>query len=136
MQEMTRAEPGGEMVHTRALSPDEQSIGELVTRLAQESRDLAAIELRRVRVEMREQSRRAARAAAAGYVAVDFVALATLALAVGVFLVLAGWWDSYVAAAFVTSGLLAVVALVAGVVVRGMMRRMLDTGSLSDDENQ
>jgi uncharacterized membrane protein YqjE len=140
MQELTRIDPtgvvrdpragsgddrGGKQLELmRAPSPDEQSVGELVSRLAHESRDLAAIELRRLRVEMGEQTRRAARAAAAGYIAIDFIALATLALAVGVFLVLASWWNSYAAAAFATSGLLAIVALGAGLAVRGLMRRM------------
>ncbi|HLU65950.1 MAG TPA: phage holin family protein, partial [Kofleriaceae bacterium] len=100
-----------------------------------EGRDLAAVELRRLRVEVREQARRAGRAAAAGYLAVDFLALASLALAVGVFLVLARWWDSYAAAAFATSGLLALIALAAGLVGRGMMRRISDVTTSPSGED-
>lgn len=101
---------------------DDASVGDLVSRLAHEGRELAAIEVRRLRVEMKEQARRAVKAAAAGYIAVDFIALATLALAAGVFLVLGTWWDSYAAAAFATSGILTVVALIAGMIARKMLR--------------
>ena len=111
-----------ELVH-RA-EDDAASVGELVSRLAHESKELAAVELERLRVEMREQTRRAAKTAAAGYLAIDLIALATLALSVGVFLVLADAWDSYAAAAFATSGFLAVAAAVVGLVVRAMMKRV------------
>ena len=103
---------------------DDASVGELVSRLAHEGKELAVVELKRLRVEMREQARRAASTAAAGYLAIDLIALATLALSVGVFLVLADAWDSYAAAAFATSGFLVVAALAVGLVVRSMMRRM------------
>ena len=103
---------------------DDASVGELVSRLAHEGKELAVVELKRLRVEMREQARRAASTAAAGYLAIDLIALATLALSVGVFLVLADVWDSYAAAAFATSGFLVVAALAVGLVVRSMMRRM------------
>jgi hypothetical protein len=78
---------------------------------------------------MRQHTRRAARAAAAGYVAVDFIALATLALAIGLFLVLADWWNSYAAAAFATSGVLALVAVVAALAARGILRRISQLGA-------
>lgn len=103
---------------------DDASMGELVSRLAHEGKELAVVEIQRLRAEMREQARRAARTAATGYLAVDLAALATLALSVGVFLVLADLWDSYAAAAFATSGFLALGALALGLVVRAMMVRM------------
>jgi len=107
---------------------DDASVGDLVSRLAQEGRELAVVEVRRLRVEMKEQARRAARAAAAGYVAVDFIALASLALATGVFLVLGAWWDSYAAAAFATSGILALVAVIAAVAARKVLRGAIEHG--------
>ena len=122
MHPMTRAESRLELMQ-RAEDSD-ASVGELVSRLAHEGKELAVVELERLRVEMREQTRRAARAAAAGYLAIDLVAMVSLALSVGVFLVLADAWDSYAAAAFATSGLLAVAAVVVGLVARAMMRRM------------
>jgi uncharacterized membrane protein YqjE len=124
MHPMTRTESRLELMH-RA-EDDDASMGELVSRLAHEGKELAVVELKRLRVEMREQARRAAGTAAAGYLAVDLIALATLALSVGVFLVLADAWDSYAAAAFATSGFLAVAAVVLGLVVRTMMRRMTE----------
>ncbi|HEU5056501.1 MAG TPA: phage holin family protein [Kofleriaceae bacterium] len=121
---MTRTESRLELME-RAEDQD-ASVGELVSRLAHEGKELAVVELKRLRVEMREQARRAARTAAAGYLAIDLIALATLALSVGVFLVLADAWDSYAAAAFATSGLLVVAALVVGLAVRAMMKRMTE----------
>lgn len=119
---MTRTESRLELMQ-RAEDAD-ASLGELVSRLAHEGKELAVVELQRLRVEMREQARRAVGTAAAGYLAIDLVALATLALSVGVFLLLADAWDSYAAAAFATSGLLALAAVVIGLVVRAMVRRM------------
>ena len=119
---MTRTQSRLELME-RAVDED-ASVGELVSRLAHEGKELAVVELKRLRVEMREQARRAATTAAAGYLAIDLIALATLALSVGVFLVLADVWDSYAAAAFATSGFLVVAALAVGLVVRSMMRRM------------
>lgn len=124
MHPMTRTESRLELME-RAEDQD-ASVGELVSRLAHEGKELAVVELKRLRVEMREQARRAARTAAAGYLAIDLIALATLALSVGVFLVLADAWDSYAAAAFATSGLLVVAALVVGLAVRAMMKRMTE----------
>lgn len=121
---MTRTESRFELVE-RA-EDDDASMGELVSRLAHEGKELAVVELKRLRVEMREQARQAARTAAAGYLAIDLVALATLALSVGVFLVLADAWDSYAAAAFATSGFLVVAALVVGLAVRAMLKRMTE----------
>jgi uncharacterized membrane protein YqjE len=112
--------------------PDgDASVGELMSRLAQEGKELAALEVRRLRVEMKEQARRAATTAAAGYVAVELIALATLALGVAVFFVLADWWGNYAAAAFATSGLLAVAAVICGLIVRGMTRKMF--GAFDDE---
>lgn len=122
MHPMTRTESRLELM--RRAEDDDASVGELVSRLAHEGKELAVVELKRLRVEMREQARRAATMAAAGYLAVDLVALATLALSVGLFLVLADAWDSYAAAAFTTGGFLAVAALVVGLAVRAMMRRI------------
>lgn len=122
MHPMTRTESRLELM--RRAEDDESSVGELVSRLAHEGKELAVVELKRLRVEMREQARRAATTAAAGYLAVDLIALATLALSVGVFLVLADAWDSYAAAAFATSGFLVVAAVVVGLVVRSMMKRV------------
>jgi uncharacterized membrane protein YqjE len=124
MHPMTRTESRFELME-RAEDQD-ASVGELVSRLAHEGKELAVVELKRLRVEMREQARRAVRTAAAGYLAIDLIALATLALSVGVFLVLADAWDSYAAAAFATSGLLVVAALVVGLIVRAMMKRMTE----------
>ena len=121
---MTRTESRLELMH-RAEDED-ASMGELVSRLAHEGKELAVVELKRLRVEMRDQARRAAKTAAAGYLAVDLIALATLALSVGVFLVLADAWDSYAAAAFATSGFLVVAALAVGLVVRAMLGRMTE----------
>ena len=121
--------PGVELVERR--DDEESSVGDLVSRLAHESKELVELELRRLRVEAREQARRAAKAAAAGYVAIELVALATLALSVGVFLVLARWWDSYAASAFATSGLLAVAALVLALAVRRMTRAIF--GAIKDE---
>ena len=121
---MTRTESRLELIQ-RAEDSD-ASMGELVSRLAHEGKELAVVELERLRVEMREQARRAAKTAAAGYLAVDLVALVTLALSVGVFLVLADAWDSYAAAAFATSGFLAIAAVAVGLVARSMMRRMTE----------
>ena len=121
---MTRTESRLELM-PRAEAND-ASMGELVSRLAHEGKELAVVELERLRAEMREQARRAARAAAAGYLAIDLVAMVTLALSVGVFLVLADAWDSYAAAAFATSGFLAVAAVAVGMVARAMMRRMTE----------
>ena len=122
MHPMTRTQSRLELMERAA--DDDASVGELVSRLAHEGKELAVVELKRLRVEMREQARRAASTAAAGYLAIDLIALATLALSVGVFLVLADVWDSYAAAAFATSGFLVVAALAVGLVVRAMMRRM------------
>ena len=122
MHPMTRTESRLELM--QRAEDEDASMGELVSRLAHEGKELAVVELKRLRVEMREQARRAAGAAAAGYLAIDLIALATLALSVGVFLVLADAWDSYAAAAFATSGFLMVAALVVGLVVRALMRRM------------
>jgi len=122
MHPMTRTESRLELM--RRAEDDDSSVGELVSRLAHEGKELAVVELKRLRVEMREQARRAATTAAAGYLAVDLIALATLALSVGVFLVLADAWDSYAAAAFATSGFLVVAAVVVGLVVRSMMKRV------------
>lgn len=119
---MTRTQSRLELMERAA--DEDASVGELVSRLAHEGKELAVVELKRLRVEMREQARRAATTAAAGYLAIDLIALATLALSVGVFLVLADVWDSYAAAAFATSGFLVVAALAVGLVVRSMMRRM------------
>jgi uncharacterized membrane protein YqjE len=124
MHPMTRTESRLELV--QRVEDEDASMGELVSRLAHEGKELAVVELKRLRVEMREQARRAARTAAAGYLAIDLIALATLALSVGVFLVLADAWDSYAAAAFATSGLLVVAALVVGLIVRAMMKRMTE----------
>ena len=119
---MTRTQSRLELMERAA--DEDASVGELVSRLAHEGKELAVVELKRLRVEMREQARRAATTAAAGYLAIDLIALATLALSVGVFLVLADVWDSYAAAASATSGFLVVAALAVGLVVRSMMRRM------------
>lgn len=128
MQHMTTHGAGMELVDR---SDDGASVGELMSRLAHEGKELAALEVRRLRVEMRDQARRAAKTAAAGYVAVELVALAVLALGVAVFLVLSSVWQSYAAAAFATSGLLAVAALVLGLIVRGMTRKMF--GAFDDE---
>lgn len=122
MHPMTRTESRLELM--QRVEDDDASVGELVSRLAHEGKELAVVELKRLRLEMREQARRAAKTAAAGYLAVDLIALATLALSVGVFLVLADAWDSYAAAAFATSGFLAVAALVVGLAVRAMMKQV------------
>lgn len=122
MHPMTRTESRLELMN-RAEDED-ASMGELVSRLAHEGKELAVVELKRLRVEMRDQARRAAGVAAAGYLAIDLIALATLAVSVGVFLVLADAWDSYAAAAFATSGFLVVAAIAVGLVVRALMRRM------------
>jgi uncharacterized membrane protein YqjE len=122
MHPMTRTESRLELMER--VEESDASMGELVSQLAHEGKELAVVELKRLRVEMREQARRAATTAAAGYLAIDLIALATLALSVGVFLVLADAWDSYAAAAFATSGFLVLAALVVGLVVRTMMRRM------------
>jgi uncharacterized membrane protein YqjE len=122
MHPMTRTESRLELM--QRAEDEDASMGELVSRLAHEGKELAVVELKRLRVEMREQARRAAGAAAAGYLAIELIALATLALSVGVFLVLADAWDSYAAAAFATSGFLMVAALVVGLVVRALMRRV------------
>ena len=122
MHPMTRTESRLELM--QRVEDDDASVGELVSRLAHEGKELAVVELKRLRLEMREQARRAAKTAAAGYLAVDLIALATLALSVGVFLVLADAWDSYAAAAFATSGFLAVAAVVVGLAVRAMMKRV------------
>ena len=122
MHPMTRTESRLELM--QRVEDDDASVGELVSRLAHEGKELAVVELKRLRVEMSEQARRAAKTAAAGYLAVDLIALATLALSVGVFLVLADAWDSYAAAAFATSGFLAVAAVVVGLAVRAMMKRV------------
>ena len=124
MHPMTRTESRLELMER--VEESDASMGELVSQLAHEGKELAVVELKRLRVEMREQARRAATTAAAGYLAIDLIALATLALSVGVFLVLADAWDSYAAAAFATSGFLVLAALVVGLVVRRMMRRMTD----------
>ncbi len=124
MHPMTRTESRLELMER--VEESDASMGELVSQLAHEGKELAVVELKRLRVEMREQARRAATTAAAGYLAIDLIALATLALSVGVFLVLADAWDSYAAAAFATSGFLVLAALVVGLVVRAMMRRMTD----------
>jgi uncharacterized membrane protein YqjE len=126
MQTMIRTErelPLTERQHD-LIEHDDTSMGDLVSQLAHEGKELAVVELRRLRVEMREQARRAAKTAAAGYLAVEFIALATLALSVGVFLLLADAWDNYAAAAFATSGLLAVAAVIIGLFVRSMARKM------------
>jgi uncharacterized membrane protein YqjE len=122
MHPMTRTESRLELM--QRAEDEDASMGELVSRLAHEGKELAVVELKRLRVEMREQARRAAGAAAAGYLAIELITLATLALSVGVFLVLADVWDSYAAAAFATSGFLMVAALVVGLVVRALMRRV------------
>ena len=122
MHPMTRTESRLELM--QRVEDQDASVGELVSRLAHEGKELAVVELKRLRVEMREQARRAAKTAAAGYLAVDLIALATLALSVGVFLVLADAWGSYAAAAFATSGFLAVAAVVVGLAVRTMMKRV------------
>jgi uncharacterized membrane protein YqjE len=122
MHPMTRTESRLELL--QRAEDEDASVGELVSRLAHEGKELAVVELKRLRVEMREQARRAAKTAAAGYLAVDLIALATLALSVGVFLVLADAWDSYAAAAFATSGFLAVAAMVVGLAVRAMVKRV------------
>jgi uncharacterized membrane protein YqjE len=122
MHPMTRTESRLELM--QRAEDEDASMGELVSRLAHEGKELAVVELKRLRVEMREQARRAAGAAAAGYLAIELITLATLALSVGVFLVLADAWDSYAAAAFATSGFLMVAALVVGLVVRALMRRV------------
>ena len=122
MHPMTRTESRLELI--QRVEDQDASVGELVSRLAHEGKELAVVELKRLRAEMSEQARRAAKAAAAGYLAVDLIALATLALSVGVFLVLADAWDSYAAAAFATSGFLALAAVVVGLAVRAMMKRV------------
>lgn len=122
MHPMTRTESRLELM--QRVEDQDASVGDLVSRLAHEGKELAVVELKRLRVEMSEQARRAAKTAAAGYLAVDLIALATLALSVGVFLVLADAWDSYAAAAFATSGFLAVAAVVVGLAVRAMMKRV------------
>ena len=132
MHPMTRTESRFELV--KRAEDDDASMGELVSRLAHEGKELAVVELKRLRVEMREQARQAARTAAAGYLAIDLVALATLALSVGVFLVLADAWDSYAAAAFATSGFLVVAALVVGLAVRAMLKRMTEIVERSVDD--
>jgi uncharacterized membrane protein YqjE len=128
MQELTTHRAGMQLVDH---DEDDSSVGDLMSRLAHESKELVALEVRRLRVEVRDQARRAAKTAAAGYGAIELVALATLALAVAVFLVLADVWDSYAAAAFATSGLLAVAALVLGLTVRGMTKKMF--GAFDDE---
>lgn len=112
-------------------SPADVSVGQLVSRLAHESRDLVAVEVRRLRLEARRQSRFLAMAATAGSVGVGCLALAALALTAGVFLGLGAWWHSYVGAAFVTGGLLALAALAAFLVAQRTLRRM---GPGSDSE--
>lgn len=124
---MTRTESRLELI--QRVEDEDASMGELVSRLAHEGKELAVVELKRLRAEMSDQARRAARTAAAGYLAIDLIALATLALSVGVFLVLAEAWDSYAAAAFATSGFLVVAALVVGLVVRSMMQRMAEVAA-------
>lgn len=128
MQQMTHR-AGVELVERRA--DGDASVGELMSRLAHESKELVSLEVRRLRREVRDQTRRGVKAAAAGFVAIELVTLATLALGVAVFIVLADWWNSYAAAAFATSGVLAIAAVVLGLVVRGMTSKIF--GAFDDE---
>ena len=129
MQQMTHRDAGYELVDRKP--DDDTSVGELMSRLAHEGKELAALEVRRLRVEMRDQARRAAKTAAVGTIAVELIALATLGLGVALFFVLADWWGNYAAAAFATSGVLVIAAVVCSLIARGMTQRMF--GAFDDE---
>jgi Putative Actinobacterial Holin-X, holin superfamily III len=65
------------------VTPGDASLGELVSQLAHEGVELVEVELRRVRVELRDKAGRAVSALVGGAIAFVFLGLASLALAVG-----------------------------------------------------
>lgn len=104
-----RSAPGLDLARTEP-PPADDSLGELATRLAQESFALAGVELRRLSVEVRHRRRHAARVVAAAIAVTWLAAVAALALAGGAVLYLGRMWQDYAAGAAVTGVLFLLLA--------------------------
>jgi uncharacterized membrane protein YqjE len=101
---ITRSAPGLDLARTGSApaEQDSDSLGELATRLAQESVALAGIELRRLGVEVRHRRHHAARVVTAAIAVTWLAAVALLALACGAALYLGRMWQDYAAGAAAT----------------------------------
>lgn len=99
---ITRSAPGLDLARTELAPADQDSFGDLASRLAQESVALAGVELRRLGVEVRHRRRHAARVVAAAIAVTWLAAVAALALACGAMLYLGRMWQDYAAGAVAT----------------------------------
>lgn len=111
---------------------DDTSVGELVQRLAEEGKELATVELRRLRVEIEgkardvgERARLGVGVLVVGTMAVTLSLLMGLAMTVGIFLALGRVFDDYTLSAFATGGILAIGVLIAALSARGLFGRMV-----------
>lgn len=104
--------------------PEEGSVTDLATRLAQEGWDLVAAELRRISAEVRQRRQHAGRVVLALLLTSTFMVLAALALSVALFLHLGRTWGNYAAGALVTGVVLLVSAAVAGGLLKASARRL------------
>ncbi len=107
---ITRSAPGLELARKEPAPAEQDSLGELATRLAQESVALAGLELRRLGVEVRHRRRHAARVVAAAIAVTWLAAVAALALACGAALYLGRMWQDYAAGAAATGVLFLLLA--------------------------
>jgi uncharacterized membrane protein YqjE len=89
----------------------EPSMTDLATRLAQESIELAAVELRRFAAEVRQRQADATRAATALFLSGMFATVGIATLAGGAVLYFGRAWRDHAAAALATGGLLVLLAL-------------------------
>jgi uncharacterized membrane protein YqjE len=107
---ITRSAPGLELARPEPPPADHDSLGELATRLAQESVALAGVEIRRLGVEVRHRRRHAARVLVSAIVVTWLAAVGAMALAVGAILFLGRLWQDYAAGAAAAGVLFLLVA--------------------------
>lgn len=131
---VTRTSPRSDLARVEAATPNkgEDSMAVLATRLAEEGMALAAVELRRLGVEVGQRRRHAVRAVVAGIVAAGFAAAATAMLAVAVLLYLGRLWQDYAAGALAAGALLLVMASIGGRIVVSAMRRLVRIDAAPD----
>jgi hypothetical protein len=113
---------------------DEESLAKLTAKLAQQAVELAAVELKRIPYEMRQQRKEIVRASAALLFGSGFAAVGMASLVTGSILSLGRAWDNYGAAALATGGGLLVLTVIAFSIVVSATRRI--RGKSDDDEER
>lgn len=103
------------------------SVADLTTRLAQEGIELAALQLRRLGVEVRERRRHAVRASVAVFLGAATAGIGIMTLAGGAVLYFGRMWGDHATAALATGGLLLLFAAAAGAVFASAMRGIAGT---------